>query len=141
MSKIHGKDTKPEKIVRGIVSNCGYRYTTNLRQLPGKPDLVFSHRSKAIFVHGCFWHGHTCTSGRLPKSNKRFWEKKIASNKDRDVRSVRALRSLGYNVLTIWQCELHDRRAVRDSIVAFLGRKSSHRVRARSKDMIPRKSH
>jgi DNA mismatch endonuclease (patch repair protein) len=85
----------------------GYRYRLHLKSLPGCPDVVFPSRRKALFINGCFWHGHTCSRGsRVPKANRQYWEKKIAGNKERDSCSLEELHALGWEVLTIWECEI-----------------------------------
>ncbi|EOG3619732.1 very short patch repair endonuclease [Pseudomonas putida] len=89
--------------------------------MPGRPDVVFTKKRKVIFVHGCFWHGHGCSKGRLPKSRLDYWEPKIARNHQRDQDVENALRSLGWQVLTIWQCELKDLQGVEARLSAFLG--------------------
>lgn len=121
MRQVRGKDTAPEMIVRRLAFAEGYRYRLHRKGLPGKPDLVFPGRRKAIFVHGCFWHGHGCKIGRLPKSRPEFWEPKIARNQQRDAESAAALIASGWDVLTVWQCETKDREALRNRIVDFLG--------------------
>ena len=120
MARVKGRNTTPELIVRRMLHALGYRYRLHRKNLPGKPDITFGPRRKAIFIHGCFWHGHRCPRGRLPKSNLAFWTNKIAKNKLRDRRNVRQLRTAGWEVLSIWQCQLKDALAVRDRIVDFL---------------------
>jgi DNA mismatch endonuclease (patch repair protein) len=109
MSRIRGKDTRPERIVRSLVHALGFRFTVNgrsNRELPGKPDLVLRRHRCVVFVHGCFWHGHAkCRGYRLPSSNVGFWRDKILSNKARDRRCLKAMRSLGWRVLVVWECE------------------------------------
>lgn len=120
MRRVRGKDTAPELIVRRLAHAAGYRFRLYRKDLPGKPDLCFPSRRKAIFVHGCFWHGHGCKIGRLPKSRPEYWEPKIARNRERDTAAVAALAALGWRVLTIWQCQTKDREALRQRIVEFL---------------------
>jgi DNA mismatch endonuclease, patch repair protein len=120
MSRVKGKDTTPERAVRSMLHALGYRFRLHRKDLPGKPDIVFGPRKKIVFIHGCFWHGHRCPKGRLPKSNGAFWRNKIETNRARDKRHVRRLRALGWQVLTIWQCRLKDPLAVRRRIVDFL---------------------
>lgn len=119
MSLVRGKDTKPEKIVRGIVHAMGYRYRLHRGDLPGKPDLVFPSRSKAIFVHGCFWHRHP-GCGRMPKSRLSFWRPKLERNRKRDLFNQMKLRGLGWDFLIVWECELRDRKALTNRIRMFL---------------------
>lgn len=104
MSKIGSKDTKPEWIVRRYLFSHGYRYRKNVKCLPGSPDIVLRKYNIAIFIHGCFWHGHT--DGHIPKSNKEFWENKIIRNKQRDEENKEKLKKLGWKVMTIWECQL-----------------------------------
>ena len=110
MSRIRGKDTKPELLVRSILHRLGYRFTVsgpNNKKLPGKPDIVLPKWGTVVFVHGCFWHGHDrCPSFRLPTTRRAFWQEKIANNRKRDARAARELRQLGWNVVVIWECEL-----------------------------------
>jgi len=106
MSKISGKETKPEILVRKHLFANGFRYRKNVKGLAGKPDIVLAKYKTVIFVHGCFWHGHSCKAGKLPETRKEFWEKKINDNIKRDKRNKSELEKLGWNVMTIWQCEL-----------------------------------
>lgn len=109
MSRIKGKNTKPEMIVRKLVFALGYRYRLHDGKLPGKPDLVFAGKRKVIFVHGCYWHRHNCKYGKvMPQTRKKFWEEKLAGNKERDKKNVRELKKLGWDVLIIWECETKD---------------------------------
>lgn len=107
MSRIKSKDTKPEMAVRRLLHSLGYRYVLHDKQLPGRPDLVFPSRGKVIFIHGCFWHGHDCGRGFRPATNADFWDKKIDGNKSRDRRCVRALRTLDWKVLIVFECATH----------------------------------
>ncbi len=107
MSRIHGKDTKPEDKVRKHLFSHGFRYRKNDKRLPGKPDIVLPKYHTVIFVNGCFWHRHEgCRFFVMPKSNTDFWEKKIAGNVERDQKQHRALEELGWNVIVVWECEL-----------------------------------
>jgi len=107
MQAVKSCNTIPEIRVRRLVHAEGYRYRLHVRLLPGCPDLVFPSRRKVIFVNGCFWHGHTCARGsRVPKANRQYWERKIARNKERDLASLNELEALGWQVLTIWECEM-----------------------------------
>lgn len=105
MSRIRGKDTKPELIVRRWLWSKGYRFRKNVKRLPGTPDIVLRKYGIAIFIHGCFWHGHE-EHPHLPKSNREFWRNKIERNKARDERQKARLRQMGWNVLTVWECQL-----------------------------------
>lgn len=115
MARVKTKGTKPELVVRSALHRLGYRYRLHRKDLPGKPDLVFPSRHKAIFVHGCFWHGHDCPRGKLPQTNEEFWKTKIDKNKARDERVIETLRSLGWEVLVVWECEIRgDEQFVRN---------------------------
>ena len=108
MSRIAGKDTKPEELVRKYLFSKGFRYRKNVRKLPGTPDLVLPKYRTVIFVNGCFWHGHEgCKYFVWPKSNAEFWRQKIETNISRDRRKEAQLRDLGWNVMIVWECELH----------------------------------
>ncbi|MGO9138766.1 MAG: very short patch repair endonuclease [Syntrophales bacterium] len=121
MSAIRGKDTKPEMIVRSMVHAMGYRYRLHVRSLPGSPDIVFSGRKKVIFIHGCFWHRHTCKLGRpIPSTRTEFWQKKLNENKARDHRNLKILRMLGWNVLVIWGCWMGKPYKLQSRIEQFL---------------------
>ncbi len=107
MSHIRSKNTKPEQLVRQALWHLGFRYRLHVKDLPGKPDIVLPKYKVAIFINGCFWHGHEgCKDFVIPKSNTAFWLEKIGKNKERDVRDVTALASVGWKVVTIWECEL-----------------------------------
>lgn len=107
MSRVRSKNTRPEMIVRRMLHKAGYRYRLHTADLPGKPDLVFAGRKKVIFIHGCFWHMHeSCAMARIPKSRVEFWTAKLSANRDRDTRNVAELRQAGWDVLTVWECEL-----------------------------------
>lgn len=124
MARIRSKNTKPEQIVRKIAYGLGYRYRLHCKDVPGKPDLTFKSRKKAIFVHGCFWHVHKgCKRGNTPKSNVKYWEKKLKRNIERDHANLEKLYSEGWNVLIIWECETKDPDSIAKKIVDFLGAK------------------
>ena len=107
MSRIAGKDTKPEELVRKYLFSKGFRYRKNVRKLPGTPDLVLPKYRTVIFVNGCFWHGHEgCQYFVWPKSNVKFWRKKIETNISRDQRKKAQLMDMGWNVMIVWECEL-----------------------------------
>lgn len=121
MRAVKGRDTGPEMVVRRLVHGMGYRYRLHGKDLPGKPDLVFRPRRKAIFVHGCFWHQHDCARGaRLPKSNRDYWLPKLRRNKERDAEHRTRLGDMGWNTLVVWECEIADRDALARRIAAFL---------------------
>ena len=107
MSRIKGRDTKPEMIVRRYLHSRGYRYRVNVRRLPGTPDIVLRKYKTAIFINGCFWHGHEgCRYHVPPKSNSQFWQQKIERNKQRDIEKRIQLRHLGWHTIIIWECQL-----------------------------------
>lgn len=108
MSKISGKETKPEILVRKYLFSKGFRFRKNVKELPGKPDIVLPKYKTVIFIHGCFWHGHTCKRGKLPQTNYQFWQKKIEKNIERDNRNTNELEVKGWNVIIIWQCEIQN---------------------------------
>lgn len=124
MARVRSRDTRPELVVRKLAYGLGYRYRLHARELPGRPDLVFRPRRKVVFVHGCFWHGHPgCSLARVPKSRTAFWEAKFETNKARDARVGKALRAIGYSVLTIWECEVADHAKVERKLKRFLDEK------------------
>lgn len=107
MAAIHGKDTKPEMVVRKWLWRHGYRYRLNHPRLPGKPDIVMRKYRTCIFVNGCFWHGHEgCRYYTIPKTNTEFWVNKVKRNKERDVKVQHELAAMGWHCITIWECEL-----------------------------------
>jgi len=124
MSRVRGRDTKPELLVRRLVHGMGYRYRLHRHDLPGKPDLVFPARRKVLFVHGCFWHRHpdpACPLARLPKSRLDFWGPKLETNRKRDERNIVLLAELGWDVLVIWECQTKNREELQARIGEFLG--------------------
>ena len=106
MRRVRSSGTKPELVVRSILRRMRIKYRSCPSNLPGKPDLVIVRQQKAIFVHGCFWHGHYCEAGKLPKSNRSYWRNKQTRNAARDLRNSSALRSTGWKQMVIWECEL-----------------------------------
>jgi len=113
MSRFRGKDTKPEILVRQALHRAGRRFRVNVRNLPGKPDIVMRKDRTIIFVHGCFWHSHqNCSIARVPKTKPEFWKAKFASNLERDERVAQALRTAGWRVIVIWECEARGRELV-----------------------------
>ena len=107
MAAIHGKDTKPEMVVRKWLWRHGYRYRLNHPRLPGKPDIVMRKYRTCIFVNGCFWHGHeVCRYYTIPKTNTEFWVNKVKRNKERDLKVQHELAAMGWHSITIWECEL-----------------------------------
>lgn len=107
MSKIKGKNTKPELILRSRLFKQGFRFRVHQKDLPGKPDIVLPKYRTAIFVHGCFWHYHKdCREGRIPSTKSAFWKTKLEGNRAKDQRNTELLRKLGWRVLTVWECEI-----------------------------------
>lgn len=108
MSHIKSKDTSIELMVRRYLFAMGYRYRVNYKELPGKPDIVFTKKKIAIFVHGCYWHGHDCGSryAHTSQSNKTYWESKIERTKQRDQEHINDLEALGWKVVVLWECEI-----------------------------------
>ncbi len=106
MSRIRGKDTGPEMIIRRALHSRGFRYRLHDKRLPGKPDLVFPKHRAVIFIHGCFWHGHNCHLFRWPTTRAEFWQKKISQNQARDTKSERELIAQGWRWMAVWECQL-----------------------------------
>ena len=112
MSRIKGKNTKPEELVRKYLFSQGFRYRKNDKRLPGSPDIVLPKYKTAIFVNGCFWHGHEgCKHFVWPKSNEAFWKNKIETNITRDKKKTEALEEIGWKVVVVWECELKQSKA------------------------------
>jgi len=120
MGSIKGRDTRPERIVRRIAHEMGYRFRLHRKDLPGTPDLVFVSRRKVVFVNGCFWHEHGCGLTRIPRENVDYWTSKFARNRARDERTAEALAARGWQQLVIWECETNDSDAVRRKLKEFL---------------------
>ncbi|MTV39946.1 very short patch repair endonuclease [Duganella radicis] len=138
MSRVRGKDTRPEMIVRKLVFAAGYRYRLHVRTLPGSPDLVFPSRRKVIFVHGCFWHRHeNCSLARIPKSRVEFWTEKLNGNRARDERAFQALAQAGWEVLVLWECELRERQQLAQKLQSFLGPVGVARLSILNKNGVP----
>lgn len=109
MRRVKGWNTTPEMTVRRALTKLGARYRLHRKDLPGNPDIVMPGRKLALFVHGCFWHGHDCARGsRVPKQNRDYWVAKVARNVARDARTAQSLTVLGWRVETVWECELRD---------------------------------
>ena len=120
MAKIRAKDTGPERAVRKALRRLGYAYRSYRSDLPGTPDVVISKLRIAIFVHGCFWHGHKCVSGRnIPATNRRYWLPKLASNKQRDAENISQLRKLGWKTVVIWECEARNPQKIENILNRF----------------------
>lgn len=120
MRQVKAKNTGPEKIVRSLLHHLGYRFFLHRKGLPGTPDIIFPRRRVVVFVHGCFWHGHGCRLGHLPKSHLDFWAPKIQANRDRDRRNQELLEEAGWRVTAVWQCELADIPTLTDRLTRFL---------------------
>lgn len=122
MSKVKNKNTMPEIIIRKLLYSLGYRYRLNKKGLPGSPDIVFISKRKAIFIHGCLWHGHNCTRAKLPDANKEEWRNKIIVNIERDNQAFTKLKDMGWNYLVIWQCEIKRKNieAIKERLIRFI---------------------
>jgi len=121
MSRIRGKDTKPEMLVRSLLHGMGFRFRLHVADLPGKPDIVLTRHRKVVFINGCFWHGHrACRKKSVPETNKEFWEEKISKNRKRDKYVRRRLRACGWKTLTIWECETRNVEKMTGKLKSFL---------------------
>lgn len=120
MRRVRSDATRPEKIVRGIMRRLGVGYRCCAPNLPGKPDLVVVGQRKAILVHGCFWHGHRCEAGKLPKTNRSYWRSKQSKNAIRDSRNARALRLKGWKLMVIWECQISAGKRLQARVSRFL---------------------
>ena len=120
MSSGGTKDTGPELLLRRLLHKAGYRYRLHSTNLPGRPDIAFPGRRKAIFVHGCFWHSHGCPKGKPPKSRGEYWEPKLKANRERDDLRLRQLDELGWSSMVVWQCELQDAESAFTRVREFL---------------------
>ncbi|CAN5185668.1 very short patch repair endonuclease [soil metagenome] len=121
MARVKSTGTKPELLIRRILTDLGARYRLHRKDLPGSPDMVMPGRRLAIFVHGCFWHGHDCARGsRVPKANRDYWVAKVARNVARDGRNQADLSAAGWRVETLWECEMKDRAALTARLSALL---------------------
>jgi DNA mismatch endonuclease (patch repair protein) len=123
MARIRSKDTTPELAVRRALHALGYRFRLHDRSLPGRPDIVMRKHGTIVEVKGCFWHGHRCLKGRMPGTNRSYWAPKLTSNKERDRRNARRLRTLGWRVVTIWECDV--RRWAPEQLATQLKRRLS----------------
>lgn len=104
MANVKSRNTKPEIVLRKALFSRGLRYRLHVKRLPGTPDLVFPKYRAVVFVHGCFWHGHGCRLFVVPATNREFWVQKIDGNRSRDEQAIRALRGMGWRVMTVWEC-------------------------------------
>jgi len=121
MSRIRGKDTMPEIAVRRLVHRLGYRFRLHTRELPGCPDIVLPRHKKVIFVHGCFWHMHKCRYGKvIPQTRKKFWQTKRQANVARDRKNIKELKTLGWKVLVVWECQIRNTPKLSNRIKKFL---------------------
>lgn len=121
MSKISGKETKPEILVRQYLFSHGLRFRKNVESLPGKPDIVLPKYKVIILVHGCYWHGHkNCKAAKLPKTRKAFWKKKIFENISRDQKQIGKLENMGWHVIVLWQCEINTKMKQRKRLSALV---------------------
>lgn len=122
MGRIRGRNTKPEVLVRKLLHGAGYRFRLHRRDLPGTPDIVLPARRWIVEVHGCFWHGHEgCKLAAKPQTRPEFWAAKITANRRRDARVKTELLALGWNVFTVWECQLNDLDALRARLEEALG--------------------
>ena len=125
MRRIRDKNTTPEMAVRKMLHSLGYRYRLHVKELPGKPDLVFPSRRCILMVHGCFWHGHKgCRESRMPQSNQDYWVAKLEKNYARDRVHLRALRRLGWRVMVVWECQTENQSKIEPRLIRFLERHS-----------------
>lgn len=117
MSKVGNKNTKPELLVRRILHRAGYRFRLHRSDLPGSPDVVLPRWRTAVFVHGCFWHGHEgCRRSKLPSTRTDFWQTKVERNQERDGIAKKGLERLGYKVVTLWECELKNEAGILERV-------------------------
>ncbi|TPI09918.1 DNA mismatch endonuclease Vsr [Mesorhizobium sp. B4-1-3] len=121
MAAIKARNTRPELQVRQLLHRLGYRFRLHKRDLPGRPDIVLPGRRAAIFVHGCFWHGHGCRNSVLPRTRADWWEAKLNRTAERDGQNIEALTTLGWKVLVLWECMLGDEAALEASVKEALG--------------------
>jgi DNA mismatch endonuclease (patch repair protein) len=136
MRRVKARGTTPEITVRRLIWSLGGRYRLNRADLPGKPDVVLAGRRLALFVHGCFWHGHECARGaRIPKANRAYWTAKIGANRARDRAARAALEAAGWRVEAVWECELKEPAALGARAAAWLDETDRGRTRRDSKDV------
>lgn len=123
MSRVGNKNTKPELLVRRILHRAGYRFRLHRSDLPGSPDVVLPRWRTAVFVHGCFWHGHEgCRRSKLPSTRTEFWQTKVERNQERDGIAKEGLERLGYKVVTLWECELKNEAGILERVDSATGR-------------------
>jgi len=129
MSRIRGRDTEPERIVRSELHRMGYRFRLHRRDLPGRPDIVLPRYGSVVFVHGCFWHRHRgCRYTTTPKTRAAFWQRKFEANVERDRQNVGELRRAGWRVLCVWECQTRNRVALARRLRSFLERTKNSRA-------------
>jgi DNA mismatch endonuclease, patch repair protein len=133
MQSVGTKDTGPELVVRRALFALGYRYRLHRKDLAGRPDIVLPSRRKAIFVHGCFWHGHGCPKGRASKSRVEYWGPKLEANRARDARNLADLKAQGWDVSIVWQCELGDPAKLSARLKRFVERPTKAIDKTRTK--------
>ncbi len=121
MARIKRSNTKPERVVRSLLHKLGYRFRTQMKGVPGRPDVAFTKRQKAVMIHGCFWHAHNCGAFRMPQTRTAFWRAKFAANRERDMRLEKAARAAGWECITIWECEINSEKSLRKRLQSFLG--------------------
>lgn len=139
MQSVGQKHTGPELAVRRLAHGLGFRFTLHRKDLPGRPDIVFPGRKKVVFVHGCFWHGHGCSKGRLPKTRPEYWEPKISRNKARDAAALKELKALGWKPLVVWQCNISDPAKLGRRLHKFLESNTQSVLHARQTSISSRK--
>lgn len=125
MRKVRRKNTEPELIVRRLLHRLGYRFRLHAEELAGSPDIVLRPRKAAIFVHGCFWHGHDCRKAKLPTSNISYWAAKIERNRVRDAAAIAKLSDQGWRSLVVWECELSDEANLTLQLMRFLDNRTA----------------
>jgi DNA mismatch endonuclease, patch repair protein len=129
MARIKRSDTRPELVVRKLLHRLGYRFRIQLAGVPGRPDVAFPGRRKAIYVHGCFWHAHeNCPVSRVPKTHTEFWRAKFEANRERDRRLENSAREAGWSCLSIWECEVDDEGMLMETLEAHLGPPKDRRL-------------
>ncbi len=126
MAAVRGKDTSPERHVRSALHAAGFRFRLHRRDLPGRPDIVLARFRTAVFVHGCFWHGHDCLKGKRPTSNVAFWNAKLERNAERDRVALMALGEAGWHAHVVWECALG---SATDALISMLKRRRAQAAR------------
>jgi len=119
MRRVRSTGTKPELQVRRMMRQLGFRFRLNCKHLPGRPDLVLGRRKQAVFVHGCYWHQHSCEASKRPATHRGYWSRKLDRNIERDKKNRRLLRQQGWRVITVWECELKKPERVKQRLSKF----------------------